>query len=71
MINSSRRELLNALSELSDAYPEQRLGQLLANLSYAARGPANESIWEATDEELLAAAKDLLTARGRARPSVA
>jgi hypothetical protein len=55
-----RTELLQALSELSAVHPEVRLGQLVANLSYLARGPANESVWDAEDEELLAAAHHLL-----------
>jgi hypothetical protein len=60
MTTSRRSELLRVLGELSDAHPEIRLGQLVANLSYLARGPANESIWDAEDEELLAAASQLL-----------
>jgi hypothetical protein len=71
MNKQSRRELLRILAELSDRYPDQRLGQLVANLSYAAKGPANESVWEVEDEELLAAAKQHLEDRGQARPSVA
>jgi hypothetical protein len=71
MNSQVRRELLRVLRELSDDYPDQRLGQLVANLSYAAKGPANESVWDARDEELLAAANELLQGREKARPSVA
>lgn len=34
-----------------------RFGQLIANLSYLAKGPTNEAIWDAEDAELLAAAR--------------
>jgi hypothetical protein len=57
MINATRREILCVLEELSAASPEVRVGQLIANLSYLARGPAAESIWDMEDEELLAAAR--------------
>jgi hypothetical protein len=53
----SRTELLRTLEELSALAPDVRLGQLVANLSYAAQGPTSEAIWEVQDEELLAAAK--------------
>ena len=57
MINPVRQEVLQVIAELSDLVPEVRLGQLIANLSYLARGLANESIWDMEDEELLAAAR--------------
>ena len=52
-----RQELLRVLAELSEVCPEVRLGQLIANLSYLARGLSNESIWDVEDEELLGAAR--------------
>jgi hypothetical protein len=62
-----RRELLNVLEQLSVEAPDLRMGQLIANLSYLARGPANESIWDVDDDELLAAAvQQLETLEGRA-----
>ena len=57
MIDPVRREVLQVLSELSAVVPEVRLGQLLANLSYLARGLSNQSIGDMEDEELLAAAR--------------
>ena len=57
MIKPVRKEILHVLAELSEAAPEVRFGQLLANLSYMARGLANESIWEMEDDELLEAAR--------------
>ena len=57
MINPVRQEVLRVLAELSEICPEVRLGQLMANLSYLARGLSNESIWDMEDEELLEAAR--------------
>ena len=71
MTTQTRQELLRVLAELGEQFPDMRLGQLLANVAYWARGPANESVWDATDEELLAAAKELLKRQKTARPSVA
>jgi hypothetical protein len=45
------------VAELSEFVPEVRLGRLMANLSYLARGLSNEAIWDMEDEELLAAAR--------------
>jgi hypothetical protein len=55
-MSSERREILRLLAELSDAAPEVRFGQLVANLSYLARGLSAEAIWDMEDEELLRAA---------------
>jgi hypothetical protein len=57
MIEPTRKEVLQVLAELSELAPEVRLGQLIANLSYLARGLSNEAIWDMEDEELLKAAR--------------
>jgi len=57
MINPVRQEVLQVLAEISELAPEVRLGQLIANLSYLARGLSNEAIWDMEDDELLAAAR--------------
>jgi hypothetical protein len=57
MMNAVRQEVLQVLAELSGVVPEVRLGQLIVNLSYLARGLSNESIWDMEDDELLAAAR--------------
>jgi hypothetical protein len=59
MSTSERTELFEVLRELSEFCPDLRLGQLIVNLSYKARGMANESIWDMEDEELLTAARKL------------
>ena len=70
MINPVRQEVLRVLAELSEVCPEVRLGQLMANLSYLARGLSNEAIWDMEDEELLTVArKHLEQWRARRRAS--
>ena len=56
MISPVREDALRLLARLSELRPEIRLGQLLVNLSYMARGMKVESIWDMEDEELVAAA---------------
>jgi hypothetical protein len=48
------------VNELSERDSELRFGQMIANLATLARGPEVESIWDAEDEELAAAARRLL-----------
>jgi len=57
MSNPTRQELLSVLGELSEACPEMRFGQLIANLSTLANGLSAEGLWDAEDEELPAAAR--------------
>jgi hypothetical protein len=69
MNNSIRSELLAVLTELSEACPEMRFGQLIANLSTLAKGPSAEGIWDAEDGELLNAARRQLTYFQEHRPA--
>jgi hypothetical protein len=59
MTKSTRSELLATIAELSEMAPDLRMGQLIANLATLARGAKVEAVWDAEDEELLAAAKRL------------
>jgi hypothetical protein len=59
-MTTTRGELLTCLAELSEAAPDLRLGQLVANLATLAQGAKVEAIWDAEDEELLASARRLL-----------
>jgi hypothetical protein len=63
MTSQVRQEVLRVLSDLSECCPDVRFGQLIANLPYMAKGPANEAIWDLEDEELLAAARKHLEER--------
>ena len=58
-----RDEVLQVLEGLSKCCPEVRFGQLIANLSYLAKGPTNEATWDVEDEELLVAARQHLVKR--------
>jgi hypothetical protein len=53
MNNQERAELLAAIAELCQRYPQWRLGQLIANLA----GWADQEIWDVEDEQLLQAAR--------------
>jgi len=68
MMSNTRLELLEALSDLSEQFPEVRLGQLVSNLATFAKGPQIEAIWDAEDKDLLEAAKQQL-AVSRSRDS--
>lgn len=68
MMSNTRLELLEALSELSEQFPEVRLGQLVSNLATFAKGPQIEAIWDVEDKDLLEAAKQQL-AVSRSRDS--
>jgi hypothetical protein len=71
MTNPARRELLRVLERLAEECPDVRFGQLIANLSYLAKGATAEAVWEVEDQELLAAAKRQLEQQQARRPSVA
>lgn len=62
-MESTRKQLLTALEELSAVYPDWRLGQLVSNASYWAKGPKAEAIWDVEDEELLEAIREHLKER--------
>lgn len=62
MTTQVRKDLLTAIAELSEHSPSVRFGQLIANLSYLAKGPTNEAIWDTEEGELLAAAREHLSA---------
>jgi hypothetical protein len=61
MIDPVRKEVLRALEELSQACPEYRFGQMIANLTMLARGDADGALWDMEDEELLTAARKHLS----------
>jgi hypothetical protein len=59
-------DLLVAMSELRELFPDWRMGQLVANLVTAAGGTDAGAIWDMEDEQLLAAARRLIE-RNRGR----
>ncbi len=66
MTNELRQQVLAALEDLSETYPDWRFGQMIANLATIARGPENESVWDMEDDELLAAIRWQLEQRREA-----
>jgi len=67
MMLNPRIRLFDVLSELARICPEVRVGQLVTNLAYLAKGPSVEAAWDVEDEELLAAAESHLRALRAAR----
>jgi hypothetical protein len=53
MSNQQRTELLTAIGQLCQSYPDWRLGQLVANVA----GWAGQEIWDVEDDKLLEAAR--------------
>lgn len=64
MTDPTRQDLLQALGAMSAAFPQWRLGQMVANLAVVARGATSEAVWDVEDEELLAAVRRELERRG-------
>jgi hypothetical protein len=53
-----REKVLRLLAQMSERYPEWRLGQLVANVAGWARQPTephDTGIWDVEDEEMLSA----------------
>jgi hypothetical protein len=61
MTGLERTELFAALAELAQRYPQWRVGQLVANVA----GWADAELWDAEDEQLLAAAREHLGSRAQ------
>ena len=68
MSAETRRELLTALEELGNKYPEMRLGQLVLFVARLARGPAVSAVYDVDDEELLREARSALGEAALHRP---
>ena len=60
MNTQTRQDLQTVVTALSAACPEMQFGQLVANLPTLAKGLSAEGMWDAEDEELLAAAQKQL-----------
>lgn len=70
-MTGTRQELLRVLTDLSEHAPDLRFGQMVANLATLAQGAKVEAIWDAEDEELVAAARRLLDHYRQRNASVA
>jgi hypothetical protein len=67
-MNTTRKEIFTALAEMSERYPDWRFGQLVANVSFWAKGPTPEAIWDVEDQQFLETMKRHLE---KQRPSAA
>jgi len=56
-MKTERDELLTLLAQLSELHPDMRLGQLVTNVAQWAKGPVVSAAWDATDQEMIQAAK--------------
>lgn len=68
---STREQLLAALSQLGRLRPEWRLGQTLANLATVAGRLDAGGVWDLEDAEALAATRTLLGQQDAARQELA
>ncbi len=71
MIDPTRLEILRLLEQLSELEPEVRFGQLVANMTFLAAGPWNETLWDLEDDQLLNALSQHLASSSRQQPQVA
>jgi hypothetical protein len=62
-MDSQRQQLLHALQELGDLYPQWRFGQLVENASAWAGDEAPLSVGEASDAAMLRAIMEHLNKR--------
>jgi hypothetical protein len=69
-MKSTRRELIEVLTEISELAPDFRFGQLVTNFSYAARGQTDSATWDVEDDELLEAAKEYLEVKRQSTAGV-
>lgn len=66
-MTTTRRKILEALGEMSDLYPDMRFGQMVANMSFLAKGPTVEAIWDVEDDMFLSALKKHLADKPQAK----
>lgn len=55
MITPVRRQILEALVEMSELYPDMRFGQTVENIATWAYGADPGAIWDVEDEQFLEA----------------
>jgi hypothetical protein len=59
----TRQEILKALAELGERYPNWRFGQMVSNVSFWAKGPRTQAIWDVEDQQFLETINKQLNAR--------
>lgn len=69
-MTTERQEILEIWSELSELYPDVRMGQWLTSFASAVKGSQVEAIYDAEDEDLLPVMRQFLANRKRAESEV-
>jgi hypothetical protein len=64
MTTTTHDELLQALADLHEIFPDWRFGQMVANLATASGATEPGAIWDLEDDQLLAAARRLIERNG-------
>ena len=62
-VTQDTERLLDAIRRMKSAYPDWRIGQLVANVASMKLGFKVESIWDIEDHEFIAAIDDHLAER--------
>lgn len=57
----STEELVEAIRKMKEAYPDWRIGQLIANVAHWKLGPTTESVWDIEDLEFVEAVEEHLS----------
>lgn len=57
---TTREQILQVIEEVDEQRTTMRFGQLVANISYMAKGPTRSAVWDVEDEEFLQAARQYL-----------
>ncbi|MFL5340932.1 MAG: hypothetical protein ACJ8F7_12365 [Gemmataceae bacterium] len=70
-MTASRRELLDLLAELSERYPDMRLGQLVANFASLAARAAPEAVYDIEDDAFVVGIRSHLSRRDSGKPGAA
>ncbi|HXE55832.1 MAG TPA: hypothetical protein VN541_22600 [Tepidisphaeraceae bacterium] len=71
-MSPKQQERLAAVMEgFGRIYPDWRIGQIISNVAFWARGPGSEAAWDIEDEEFLAAAEAHLAQRTASASSAA
>ena len=60
MIEPSTEQMIEVVRRLRQLHPEWRVGQLVANIAIAARGPTESAVWDVEDSEFMTAAEEHL-----------
>jgi hypothetical protein len=53
MITPTQQQILAALTEMMEAHPDWRFGQMVENISMWAKGPEPSASWDVEDDEFL------------------